>query len=134
MQRIANSPHTLRALTNPITGAPPRIDDPVWNPKRVQGISTIAGTVGAPLSVGAFHKLLPWLGKAHLETIFAPSKDGLSMMTAIDGLSGASGYAAKKLIEGQSEISRAQRLRDAEDILSGKNVRPAIWKNPFSGK
>lgn len=129
MQRIANNPKTLRALTNPITGAPPRMDDPAWDPKRVQAISTIAGTVGAPLVVGTASKL-PLIGKVHAESILGPMlghPEAALFAPAVDGVYGAAGYAAKKLIEGQSKISRIQRLRDAQDILSGKNVRPALW-------
>lgn len=129
MQRIANKPETLRALTNPITGAPPRMDDPSWNPKRVQAISTIAGAVGAPLLIGTASKL-PLIGKAHLESIFGPmyGHPGAALLApAVDGAYGAAGYGAKKLIEGQSFMSRVQRLRDAKDIISGKNVRPALW-------
>ena len=145
MQRIANKPKTLRALTNPITGAPPRIDDPVWNPQRVQAISTAAQLSPA---------LVKYLPSAIKNFLSKPAKLGLQYThhgtpymrigTRLDKLMDLAGEAplipvgstfglgggAVHLAKNESDkhkLSRAQRMMDAQDIISGKNVRPALW-------
>lgn len=128
IQRITSNPKTLKALTTP-TAAPPRVDDPVWNPVNVQ--KWVTGLATAPALPKAYNKFM-WsdigatadaLGEAAWDSEVIPYL----------GFPFISGAAINKLTDfiGRRGASRQQRLNDALAIRSGKPVGKANFKKNY---
>ena len=118
IQSITSNPATLRALTTP-EAAPPRIDDPVWNPANVQKWVTGAST--APVLPMATRALAALPANAAADTLAGGAIYG-TLASAPNFLHNW----VPKFFE-RRQLSADQRKRDASAILSGQKPGKALW-------